>query len=102
MTDISPPSYYMMDDTRDLFAWLESLPYPDLPAAINLQAMTLWFTGFRYARRCLWKEDVLKDKACDARKAATCFLRLAEFLEEDAHQQKIWGDKLEALEHENQ
>lgn len=78
----SPPSYYMMDDDRDIFRWLESVEPPELPFNIALPTSAIWATAFRYVRRCLWKEGSLRGKAQDARKAATCLLRLAELLEE--------------------
>ena len=97
MEHLSQPSYYMMNESQDIFAWLETLPQPDLPDDTALQAIVLWATGFRYARRCLWKEDVIREKGRDARKAATCFLRLAELCEHKADEQRAHGDELERL-----
>ena len=82
--NLSPPSYYMMDGTNDVFRWLTTIRTPEIPLDIMVPAISIWATAFRYVRRCLWKEDSLAGKAHDARKAATCLLRLAEILEERA------------------
>ena len=81
---LSPPNYYMMDGTNDVFHWLTTIRTPEIPLDIMVPASAIWATAFRYVRRCLWKEDSLVGKARDARKAATCLLRLAELLEEQA------------------
>lgn len=81
------PDYYMMTDEEDLFAWIKRLPIPAWLAEYDrLHVALLWFTGFRYARRCLWKGQDAATCAEDAAKAADCFMRLAQVLR--------WKDEL--------
>lgn len=78
------PDYYMMTEDEDLFAWTRRLPIPAcLVDHRMLEIVGLWFTGFRYARRCLWKGQDAAACAEDAAKAAACFLRLARALRSD-------------------
>lgn len=78
------PDYYKITDNEDLFAWTRRLPIPAwLVDRGMLEIVGLWFTGFRYARRCLWKHDSAALCAADARKAADCFMKLAEVLENE-------------------
>lgn len=78
------PDYYQMTDGEDLFAWTRRLPIPSwLVDRGTLEVVGLWFTGFRYARRCLWKGQDATECADDAKKAASSFLRLADALRRD-------------------
>lgn len=78
------PDYYMMTKDEDLFAWTRRLQFPMwMPARSMLQMVGIWITGFRYARRCLWKYESAALCAADARKAANCFMKLAELLENE-------------------
>lgn len=85
------PDYYRMAEDEDLFAWTKRLPIPawladhiTAPGVNNmLEIVCLWFIGFRYARRCLWKGTSAASCATDAEKAAEFFLRLAQVLRRD-------------------
>lgn len=75
------PEYYMMTEKEDMFSWIKRLPIPAwLAESDRLQVALLWFTGFRYARRCLWKGQDAAACASDAAKAAVCFVRLEKAL----------------------
>lgn len=74
-------NYYRMGKDEDVFDFFKSLPIPGVQDTIMIATIGIWATGFRYARRCLWKGLSEKAMADDARKAANCFYRLAELLE---------------------
>jgi hypothetical protein len=74
------PEYYQMNSYQDVFDWLATQPAPDLPLKTLLGAYSIYSTGFRYARRCLWKGKSALEMAQDARKASECFSRLATLL----------------------
>jgi len=78
----SDPSYYHMgENNEDIFHFLRKLPIPPVINDALMAVIGVWTTGFRYARRCIWKGLSEKEMASDARKAATCFHELAELLE---------------------
>lgn len=83
---MSSPSYYDMGHGEDLFEWVGNtdlnVPFLLVDTKISIrQAFALWFTGFRYARRALWKGGTLMEIARDCRKTADCFNRLADYIE---------------------
>ncbi len=78
------PDYYLMNDGEDLFAWTRRLPIPVwLVDRGMLEVVGLWFTAFRYARRCLWKGPTPGHCSQDAAKASVAFARLADALSRD-------------------
>lgn len=81
-------NYYSMGSDEDIFTFLETLPIPGVRDTIVLATIGIWATGFRYARRCLWKGLTEKVMADDARKAADCFTRLADLLDSQQENNK--------------
>lgn len=79
MADI--PEFYRMPPDTDVFGFLKKLPLPKIPEDHLMGILGIYSTGFRYARRALWKGNSPSDMAKDCLKAAVCFMRLAEELE---------------------